>query len=184
MTVVSVFVGLLAKERRQSELERVVGRKLEAQDCSVAFIGPYDSRALQDAMKPQGWWRDLARMALGERISTVSYGSDRESIKLLVGLANLEELHIRCTAVSDLTPLTKMTNLRSLTINCTYVKDLSPLVELTSLEKLYVYEIYVTDLNSLSQLENLKVLRLHGEAISAKTVESLRQALPDCEIDG
>jgi hypothetical protein len=180
---VAVLSGWAAKEKRQSDYERRVGHELEKRYCEVSYLGLYDSLELQNKKESQGWWRDMARKALGRRITAVTYVSSQENAELLGDLTRLNALRITCTAVTDLSSIADLENLRSLSLNCTYIEDVAPLTKLKSLEQLYLYEIYNTDLTPLAGMTNLKELSLTGDSISHELVRFLRDALPKCRID-
>ncbi len=107
ITLVACFFGWVAKERRQSEFERQLGEKLEAQGVVVWYHGPYHHRHSVTTeqgpqQKPQGWWRDLASEVLGEWIEELKY--DRlpvSDLTLLAGLMNLKWLWLPGTPISD-----------------------------------------------------------------------------------
>ena len=67
ITLVACLLSWIVYERSQSKFERQIGEKLQEQGCTVHFGGKYD-RAIKFAGDQQGWWRDLARQVLGERI--------------------------------------------------------------------------------------------------------------------
>ena len=86
------------------------------------------------------------------------------------------------TQVSDLTPLAKLASLQYLRLSSTPVSDLTPLVKLTSLQELYVDNTQVSDLTPLVKLQSLYWLDLSNTPVSEEQVETLQQALPNCEI--
>ena len=86
------------------------------------------------------------------------------------------------TQVSDLTPLAELNNLTRLDLYETQVSDLSPLAELTNLEALDLAGTQVTDLSPLVKLEKLEWLLLEDTQVSEEQLQTLRKALPDCEI--
>ena len=89
-TLVACFLGWIAKERSQAWSERQIGKKLQEQGCSLKFLGRFDSLELSDKRKPQGWWRDLARKVLGERIVSIYMSRPNvESLSLLTGFSSL-----------------------------------------------------------------------------------------------
>lgn len=81
-------------------------------------------------------------------------------------LAELEELSIPLTRVTDLRPIASLTKLRRLNIASNDVRDLTPLSALRDLELLNLYETPVTDLSPLSSLANLRQLTLAGSSVS------------------
>ncbi len=132
ITLVACFFGWVARKRRQSEFERQVGKKLEGQGVSVSYHGPYDSLELDLQQKPQGWWRDLAREVLGERIGKLFYRRLPVSdLTPLAGLEKLEELHLQSPFITDLTPLAELEKLEKLRLPGDSISD----EEINSLKK-------------------------------------------------
>jgi len=88
-----------------------------------------------------------------------------EGLKSIEGLSNLRRLHLENTHVGD--------------------AGLSHLKNLTSLEYLNLYGTQVTDsgLSQLEGLKNLKALYLWQTKVTPAGVESLKKALPKCQID-
>ena len=84
--------------------------------------------------------------------------------------------------VSDVTPLAAMTSLKRLNLAVTLVKGVTPLAGLTSLEELDLSGTLVTDVTPLAGLTSLKVLGLKNTPVSRNDYETLRKALPNCEI--
>jgi len=197
ITLVACLLGWMAIEQRQSEFERQVGIKFENLEqeqvrrnrrwrgSNIVYLGPYDSLELHKSKKPQGWWRDLARQILGERIFKIDSGScvNQKNFILLARLKNLEELRLNTIPVTDLAPLAKLENLKrlhlynrthgcdliplaglknleSLTLAGTSDRDLTPLIGLTNLKSLHVTASSVSDLTPLAGLTNLELLDL------------------------
>ena len=118
ITLVACFLSWIVYERSQSKFERPIGEKLQEQGCSVQFHGIYDRLLRNDGSRvlenQQGWWRDLARQFLGERIWSITYRGGPENLPLLAELKQLEWLSVDVTSVSDLTPLAEFSNLKQL----------------------------------------------------------------------
>ncbi len=84
---------------------------------------------------------------------------------------------------SDLTPLSGLTGLKELYLDHSALpEDISPLCSLTNLETLDLSYTNVVSVTALSGMTSLKLLNLEDDQISEEDIETLRQALPDCEI--
>ena len=83
-----------------------------------------------------------------------------KDISALAEMKNLERVSLINTKVSDLSPLKNLTKLRIIDIRNSPVDDLSPLASLSSLEQVFLWDTHVT----------------------IRQVESLQQAIPNCEI--
>ncbi len=183
-TLIACVLGWIACERHQSGFERQIGKKLQEQHFYPKFLGPYDSRIAHNRNEPQGLWRDLARVALGERILSIRVGdADVKSLSLLAHLKSLEKLEVVNTSVTDLTPLNGLKNLKRLAFHGESISDLTPISGLKNLEYLGLYDTSVSDLAPLVGLSNLKRLSLHGTSVSDEQLKALQQALPSCTID-
>jgi cytochrome c/Leucine Rich Repeat (LRR) protein len=88
-----------------------------------------------------------------------------DGLKSVEGLANLRKLHLENTKVGD--------------------EGLTHLKGLTNLEYLNLYNTQVTDagLKNLEGLKNLKSLYLWQTKVTPEGVDSLKKALPKCEIN-
>jgi hypothetical protein len=162
IALVAIPLSWIVKERRQSRYEFQIAEQLRGTGCEGLILGgPYDLWELSLQGKPQAWWRNLARMVLGERIIGV-WGLKPESDDptLLTGLTSFQILNFQTTKATDLTLLPQLRNLRSLHLSNATLKDLTPLVGLTDLQCLLVNSNQVGDLTPLAGLINLKALVL------------------------
>lgn len=98
LLVVAVFaitLAWIAKERRQSQYELQFAEQLREQGfTNVELAGPYDSFDLRTSSQPQGWWRDMTRRILGERI--VSSGNAPHDLKDWPEFVVLSKLELLC----------------------------------------------------------------------------------------
>ena len=81
----------------------------------------------------------------------------------------VDDLDLRGTQVSDLTPLRGLTALQSLDLSGTKVSDLAPLRGLTALQSLHLTSTKVSDLTALRGLTALQGLDLRGTQVSDLT---------------
>jgi Leucine-rich repeat (LRR) protein len=163
VALVAIPLAWIAKERRQSRYEVQLADHLrEGEYNSFTLGGPYDSMVLAAEDKPQGWWRDVARQAMGQRVLTLRHEFDDEFTDLtaLAALTHLQELSLARSAVHDLTPLAKLTSIRWLYLNNTKVINLTPIAGLINLHELKIYNCQVTDLKPLARLVELERLDL------------------------
>jgi hypothetical protein len=163
VAAVAVPLAWVAKERRQSWHEQQLAEQLRQQGFELVLLGgPYDSWQFASQDQSQGWWRELAREILGERIWFIWIPpSDLHDLESLTGLTNLMVLNIRGAPVNDLKPLVGVKTLLAISLEGTLVSDLTPLAGLTNLEE----------------------LRLTGTRVTKEEVESLQRALPNCTIE-
>jgi hypothetical protein len=177
VAIVAIPLAWIGYERRQSELERqCVEKRLGVAFEQFEFGGPFDSWELRKFREPQGWWRELARQTLGERVLEVG-GMKAE----LVDLAPLGELNslqslslvyatldespvsgfedvrfVRQNKLSDLSPLSKLKTLQELTVLNAQVNDLAPLAKLAQLQRLSIGGTPVSELAPLAGLKKLR----------------------------
>ena len=166
-TLVGCLLGWVVRERRQSEFERRVGEELLDQGCQVHFLGLYDSLELDNAKEPQGWWRDLARQILGERVSAVSVHKpyEIEDLALLSDLKNLRNLGLHCKSVNDLTPISGLKNLGTLGLSGASVDTLDPISQFKELKYLVLRGTSVSDVSPLAGMKRLETLVLDGSSV-------------------
>jgi hypothetical protein len=204
-SIVALLLGWVAKERRQSQYEHQVAKRLAGLGCNVHFGGPYDLIDFFGEDVPQGAWRNLASQLLGERIIglQITPRSD-EDLTPISGLKNLQALSIESTRVIDLTPIGRLKNLNlliiwseslvdltpivglkrldTLELVAMSVRDLTPLAGLKSLHRLYIEcELVSCDLSPIAALSSLRQLGFVGNSVSDAQVKFLQQALPNCK---
>jgi Leucine-rich repeat (LRR) protein len=167
VAILAVPIAWVAKERRQSKYELQIAEQLRERGFTgITLGGPYDSWELRGQDKPQGIWRNLARLALGDRVVSVGKPPpDFNDFMPLAGLTRLQLLDLTFVQISDLTSLAGLTNLQHLWLNLTQVSDLSPLAGLTNLQGLYLGRTQVNDLTPLAGLRNLKSLYARGTQV-------------------
>jgi len=183
LAVVAALSAWIAKERQQSAYEQHLAEELEAKGYNVSLDGPYASWETYVDQKPQGWWRDLARSVLGQRIISVQlFLVEGGDLSPLVGLSNLQSLDVMQVDVSDITPLAGLTTLQYLELVATKVTDITPLANLHNLKELDLMRTPVSDLTALTGLLNLESLNVEGTESTKEQVEAVQKALPNCQI--
>lgn len=194
VAISAIPLAWIAKERRQSQFEQQLGPRLRGLGFDeVVFAGPFDSVVLLDGDKPQGWWQDLARRTLGERIiaiTKINFGEAAPKLTdltVLSTLTNLQVLHLGDAPVTDIGPLTSNRKLTELFLNGvpvadfsllsqfpaltdldlsgTSINDVTPLAALHDLRALHLHWCPVTDLSPISGLDNLEILDLTNTAV-------------------
>ena len=91
-------------------------------------------------------------------------------LRELIGVdhfATVKSATLPNTTITDLSPLASLIGLKLLHLECTEVHDLLPLTGLTDLETLILYHVRVSDHSSLPNLPNLKVLSVSGTSITS-----------------
>lgn len=101
---------------------------------------------------------------------------------LLSGLVNLHTLILGWNDLEDLSSLSNLVNLQTLSIVDNNVEDLSPLIGLANLQMLRVASNAITDLSPLLELANLQRVEIPGNPVLEEKIQTLIDALPDCEI--
>ena len=86
----------------------------------------------------------------------------------LAGLTKLEYLVLSGNNIHDITPLTGLTHLMDLNLSYNNIEDLTPLTQMTWLKRLWLYRA---------------TNRSSNKPLSEETMQMLRDALPDTEID-
>lgn len=109
--------------------------------------------------------------------------SNISDISPLKGLPNLKHLALAHSQIIDINPLKELTNLESLSLLFNgKIKDVSPLSGLTNLKSLELSYNQINDISPLKELTNLTMLELRSNPISDADKQSLRDALPQCNI--
>ena len=103
-------------------------------------------------------------------------------ISTLSGLTNLTQLDLSYNQISDISALSGLTNLKYLYLEENQISDISALSELKNLDALWIYENQISDISSLSKLINLTDLNLSDNPIPESDIDSLKSALPNCDI--
>lgn len=167
MTFVGCLLAWIVKERQQSDFERQIANDLVVQGYRPLVLGLYDSLELHNNNQPQGWWRDLTRIVLGERIRKIRVDGNTMDLTPLAQLTKLSVLEASSTSVRDLTPLAGLSSLRELTIDSSWsLRDLSPLAGLTELERLHLSSPSLRDLSPLAGLTKLEYLLVNSPLVN------------------
>ncbi len=98
--------------------------------------------------------------------------------------ANVVEVHIRNTQVSDVARLTDLPHLEDVYLSSTKVVDATPLSELISLERLDLSFTEVTDVTPLAKCRRLHYLGIERTKVSQENCERLKKSLPKLYIHG
>ena len=88
-----------------------------------------------------------------------------ENLRPLAGLTNLTVLTLSYNNISDISPLVELTNLIVLTLNHNIISDVSPLAGLVNLEKLQLWSNQIKDISPLASLVKLETLMLVSNQI-------------------
>ena len=98
-----------------------------------------------------------------------TFSADGRGIRDLTGLqfaTNLGHLHLRGSAISNLSPIAGLIELRALVIYSNLLSDISPLAGLTELTSLEVHTNNISDISPLAGLTGLNHLGLWNNNIS------------------
>ncbi len=127
---------------------------------------------------------DVGPLALLRSLEDLSLAATRVSdLGPLGELEALQSLNLTSTPVVDLSPLAGLGGLEQLSLEDTKVNELAPLSGLRSLRRLNLNRTQVTDLSPLRGLEALRQLSLRETRVPDAQVVSLRQSLPELEIE-
>ena len=108
--------------------------------------------------------------------------SSIKDISPLENLTNLTVLYLGFNNISDISPLESLTNLTKLFLQENSISDISPIANLMNLTDLYLDSNNISDIEPLKSLTNLERVDLTGNPISQEQIDTLRRALPNCEI--
>jgi hypothetical protein len=170
VTVFAVWFGWLAHQARQQKETVAWVREMEG-TVYYDYEVDEDGQPIDDA-KPPGpkWLRDIVGIDFMADVVEVNLTFTQVSdVTPLAGLTSLQELTLINTPVSDLTPLAGLTNLQKLDLWGAPVSDLTPLAGLTNLQELDLAITPVSDVTPLAGLTNLQELRLSSTQVSDLT---------------
>ncbi|MFO0911608.1 MAG: hypothetical protein U0795_01520 [Pirellulales bacterium] len=168
LVIFPLAAGLLAwvaSERRESRRQLDVARAFEKSvpngySSHCTFGGPYDKCGVSS----QTWWRQLAEVTLGARVTEIDVSAlSTEQLKLIGELPDVVKLTVDVgpDLKVELTPLARLTKLQSLSIlSAVRIGDLSPLAGLSRLETLTLWVDASKDLSPLASLSRLRSLEL------------------------
>lgn len=126
---------------------------------------------------------DLSPLKALTNLESLDFGfNPLNDINVLSNLTNLTNLSFNQTKVSDISSLQNLTKLTNLSIVIGQVTDVSPLSNLTNLTALNLDSNKISDINPLKNLTYLKSLNLANTKVAPEDFESLKQALPSCNI--
>ncbi|MCX6306049.1 MAG: leucine-rich repeat domain-containing protein [Bacteroidetes bacterium] len=100
----------------------------------------------------------------------------------VTGLPNLTELDFSNTQVEDIDALQNMMQLEVLKFNGTQVKNLKYLQKLVNMKVMEFYNTRVGNVDVLDGMTKLESVKMFNTKVSAKRVEKLKMAHPNCEI--
>ena len=151
-------MGWIVKERKQSEHERELGKRLNEQGWLVSFAGVWDLPNVSP--KEREWWRVRAQKLLGNRIVGVCTNSSEADLSLLAELSKLQRISGSPRNTASLAPIAGLTDLVTVSVARSQVSDLTPLEGLQHLTYLNLNAINITDITPLGKLKRLERLLL------------------------
>ncbi|MFL0195384.1 leucine-rich repeat domain-containing protein [Clostridium sp. WILCCON 0269] len=98
-------------------------------------------------------------------------------------LLNLQLLNLGGNEISSINVLKNLTNLKQLTLGNNKINDISVLNSLVNLQTLDLSYNRISDISVLKDLPGLQWLALFNNPISDTDIQSLKDALPGCEIN-
>ncbi len=105
-------------------------------------------------------------------------------ISVLRQLTKLKEIDLRQNlfALDDMSIFSQMTGLEYLSIECVHIRSLNGIETLENLKSLNIYDTGFEDFSPLLELTQLEELWLCSLDVTQEEVDTLRKALPNCEI--
>jgi hypothetical protein len=132
---------------------------------------------------PQGLWRDMARRVLGERIKYVWVTKPVSDLNPLSGFTKVRQLYAgHNPTLTDISAVTTLTSLERIYLQHSQISDISPLAGAPRLEVVMIGDTNVTDVDILHRLTRLKILDVMNLGGSDEVFDSLKRALPNCDI--
>ena len=98
-------------------------------------------------------------------------------------LTNLQTLYLYNNKISDISELKGLINLQELNLTSNQISDISGLKGLTNLKMLDLSYNQISDVSVFENLRDLRWLALFNNPISEADIQSLKNALPSCEIN-
>ncbi len=118
---------------------------------------------------------DLMAVDLGHNfIGDISFLENCTKLKILI---------LACNRVTDLTSLSKLTDLQYLELFNNAITDISPLASLTNLIDLNICVNDIDDITPLLGLSKLERLFISRAGLTKDQQQTLREALPACEMN-
>jgi Leucine-rich repeat (LRR) protein len=93
-------------------------------------------------------------------------------------LANLQELSIHQTEITDLEPLRNLHNLQKIDLSQTRVSEIKALEGLFQLQELNISNTRVESLEGLNEMSNLRLIMADGSRVSNATVMEIKKTQP------
>ena len=109
-------------------------------------------------------------------------GLGNSDLAALCRLTSLQNLSLADNAITEITPIAALEQLSTLQLSDNRISNLSALSGLQGLKTLYLDGNPLQDLTPLHQLSGLRTLSMKNVDISAKDLEALKTALPNCSI--
>ena len=109
-------------------------------------------------------------------------GANMVDLRQIAELSTVERLILTDTDVADVRCITGLDQLDWLEIDGTAVTDLTPLREMHQIRILNIERTNIEDITALAGLQDLEAVLLSGTPISDRAIETLRDALPNCDI--
>jgi len=130
-------------------------------------------------LRELGFLENLGRL---ERL-TIN-GADISDFSPIGELTSLTYLDLQSFPINDIASLRlgNLANLTELYLWNTQISDIALLSELTNLTRLGLGDNQITDISPLSGLTNLRLLWLHDNPLDESQIAELAAALPDCDI--
>lgn len=179
----SVWLGLLVlrvnRQREAVEWTKQLGGNVHY-DYQLDEHGNFVENA-----EPSGaaWIRELIGIDYFADVHEVAVANSQVSdLAPLTNLTSLKRLFVYRMPIRDVTALAKMTSLERLSLDYTQVHNLRPLSNLTKLKYLSLEHTDVKDVTPLTGLANLERLALDYTKVTELDYRLLQKALPNCVI--
>jgi hypothetical protein len=129
------------------------------------------------------WLSELIGRDYFDTVTEVAIvGKRLTDIRQLAGLPRLKQLNLAGNRIDDISPLRSLVGLQRLNIDANRIADISAVSRMKDLEVLLADANYISDIKPLFELPRLTNVSLRGNYVSAKDVERLRVAFPECSV--
>ena len=145
----------------------------------------YESESAEGAAKARRfkWLSETIGRDYFDSVTNVTIvGKRLTDVRILAGLPRLKQLNLAGNRIDDISPLDGLTCLQKLNIDANRIKDISAVSAMGDLEVLLADANYISDITPLLELPRLTNISLRGNYVSAKDIERLRTAFPECSI--
>ena len=159
-------------------------RRLHLQGRSIStIISLSSSTNLEELVICDTLVENLDALSTLRKLKSISiHYTNVRDLTPIASHTSLSEIHLIDTDVSDFGPISRVHGLHTLTVSGSSMVDVTPMSKLQNLQILGLLSTSVQNIATLTNLKSLRVLGLDAKAVSDAEIESLRRAIPNCNI--